>query len=119
MFEARARDRLIGRDRETNLELDDAPATAHIKRAQQEAFEPPAFMVRRSMPYGGIGEHGLYFVAYVAALATFEGVLRRMVGLDDGIVDSLFELSRPVSGGYYWCPPVGDDGRLDLRSIAP
>ena len=32
--------------------------------------------------------------------------MRRMAGLDDGIADALFTFSRPVTGGYYWCPPV-------------
>jgi putative iron-dependent peroxidase len=115
-FASHDRDLLVGRDRETNAELAVAPATAHIKRAQQEAFDPPAFMVRRSMPYGGVVEHGLYFVSYVAALATFAKVLRKMVGLDDGVVDGLFQFTRPVSGGYYWCPPVAG-AHLELRSI--
>jgi porphyrinogen peroxidase len=116
-LDARVRDQLIGRNRETNAELDDPPPFAHVKRAQQEAFDPPGFMVRRSMPYGGVAEHGLYFVAYVATLGTFERMLRRMAGLDDGIVDGLFRFSRPVSGGYYWCPPASG-GRLDLASLA-
>jgi putative iron-dependent peroxidase len=116
-MEARARDALIGRNLETNEELADAAPSAHIKRAQQEAYDPPAFMVRRSMPFGTAREHGLYFVAYVAELATFERVLRRMAGLDDGIVDGLFQFSRPVSGGYYWCPPVAGH-RLELGGLA-
>jgi putative iron-dependent peroxidase len=39
-----------------------------------------------------------------------------MAGLEDGIVDGLFMFSRPVSGGYYWCPPV-ENGRLDLALL--
>jgi putative iron-dependent peroxidase len=116
-FPADARDALIGRHRETNAELEDAAPHAHIKRAQQEAFDPPAFMVRRSMPYGNVGEHGLYFVAYVAALDTFDRMMRRMLGADDGIVDGLLQFSRPVSGGYYWCAPVAG-GHLDLRALS-
>jgi putative iron-dependent peroxidase len=115
-FSARDRDRLVGRDLASNAELADAPATAHVKRAEQESFDPPAFMVRRSMPYGGVVEHGLYFVSYVAALHAFERMMRRMVGLDDGLVDGLFQFTRPISGGYYWCPPVSG-AHLDLRSI--
>lgn len=114
-LDGRARDELIGRNLETNDELPDPPPHAHIKLAQQEAFDPPAFMVRRSMPYGSVADNGLYFVAYVAALSTFERVLRRMLGIDDGIVDGLFQFSRPVSGGYYWCPPVAE-GRLAFTS---
>jgi putative iron-dependent peroxidase len=115
-LEAAARDRLIGRNRESNVELEDAPASAHVRRSAQESFDPPAFMVRRSMPYGTVHEHGLYFVAYVAALSAFERMMRRMAGLDDGVVDGVFGFSRPVSGGYYWCPPVEGE-RLDLRAL--
>lgn len=107
------RDAIIGRRHETNEELEDAPASAHVKRSAQESFDPAAFMVRRSMPYGSLAEHGLYFVAYGKTLDAYERVLRRMVGLDDGIVDGLFRFSRPVSGGYYFCPPVAG-GRLAL-----
>lgn len=110
------RDHVFGRNRETNDELADAPDSAHVKRSAQEDFEPPAFMVRRSMPYGSVTEHGLYFVAYARSLDPFEQVMRRMVGGDDGVVDGLFRFSRPVSGGYYWCPPVAG-ARLDLRSL--
>ena len=39
-----------------------------------------------------------------------------MMGLDDGITDALFTFSRPVRGGYYWCPPITGD-RLDLRFL--
>lgn len=110
------RDHIIGRSRETNDELDDAPSSAHVKRAAQEDFEPPAFMVRRSMPYGTVTEHGLYFIAYARSLDPFEQVMRRMIGRDDGVVDGLFRFSRPVSGGFYWCPAVRGT-QLDLRPL--
>ena len=42
--------------------------------------------------------------------------LRRMVGADHGITDALFKFPRPLTGGYFWCPPVRN-GRLDLRAI--
>lgn len=102
---------VIGRDRETNEELADAPPSAHVKRAAQESFAPAAFMVRRSMPWGNASEHGLYFVAYGRDLDRYERVMRRMAGEEDGVVDALFRFSRPVSGGYYWCPPA-ESGRL-------
>jgi putative iron-dependent peroxidase len=111
-----ARDAMVGRSRETNEELADAPPSAHVKRTAQESFTPEAFMVRRSMPYGGLREHGLYFVAFVESLDRFDRMLRRMAGVEDGIVDGLFAYSRPVTGGYYFCPPVRGR-RLDLRSV--
>ena len=105
------RDLAIGRRLSDNEELADAPASAHVKRSAQESFSPEAFMVRRSMPYGDLREHGLYFVAYGASVDPFERVLRRMMGLEDGTVDALFRFTRPVTGGNYWCPPVRE-GRL-------
>lgn len=112
-----ARNHVVGRDLETNVELTDAPPSAHVKRSAQESFDPAAFMLRRSQPYGNAQEHGLYFVAFGADLDRYERVMRRMCGLDDGIADALFRFSRPVTGGYYWCPPTRD-GTLDLRALA-
>ena len=67
------------------------------KRSAQESFDPEAFMVRRSMPFRDRNEHGLYFVAYGESLDRFERVLRRMAGLEDGIVDALLTFSRAVN----------------------
>ncbi len=107
------RDHVIGRARVSNEELDDAPLSAHVKRSAQEDYpDGGAFMVRRSMPYGDGREAGLEFVAFGASTRAFELVLRRMVGLDDGVTDALFSFSRPVSGGYYLCPALDTKGRL-------
>lgn len=76
-------DNSIGRRRSDNEELADAPVSAHVKRTAQESFEPEAF------------------------------VLRRMAGQEDGIIDALFRFSRPVTGAYFWCPPMRE-GRIDL-----
>jgi putative iron-dependent peroxidase len=118
-FEGRTpaeRDAIIGRERESNEEIEDAPPSAHVKRTAQEEFDPPAFMVRRSMPFSTGFVQGLEFIAYVAALDTFERQLCRMLGLEDGTVDALFTFSRPVTGGYYWCPPIATE-RLDLSYL--
>jgi len=112
----RDRDHIVGRDRESNQELADAPESAHVKRSAQESFTPAAFMLRRSMPWGDVGAHGLYFVAYGSSLDAYERVLRRIAGLDDGIADALLRFTRPLSGGYYWCPPTSGE-RLDLRVL--
>ena len=110
-----AREHAVGRRRDSNEEIADAPASAHVKRTAQESFDPPAFVLRRSMPYGGIAEHGLYFIAYGESLDRFERQLRRMSGHDDGVVDGLMAFTRAVTGGYYFCPPLAAD-KLDLRS---
>jgi putative iron-dependent peroxidase len=112
----KARNDVFGRDRESNEELASAPVSAHVKRTAQESYEPNAFLLRRSMPWGDVREHGLYFVAYAATLDSYERILRRMAGLDDGTPDALLSISRAVTGGYFWCPPLRGD-RLDLRAL--
>jgi putative iron-dependent peroxidase len=109
-------DEVIGRRLKTNEEIEDAPPSAHVKRTEQEAFDPEIFLVRRSMPWSDNEEHGLEFIAFAASLDAFERMLRRMFGQDDGILDALLTFSRPITGGYYWCPPVRS-GRLDLSAI--
>jgi putative iron-dependent peroxidase len=111
-----ARNDVFGRAVDSNEELASAPLTAHVKRAAQESYEPNAFLLRRSMPWGDVREHGLYFVAYAATLDSFERILRRMAGLDDGVADALLSISRAVTGSYFWCPPILTD-RLDLRPL--
>jgi putative iron-dependent peroxidase len=109
-------DDIMGRRLSDNEELDDAPISAHVKRTAQESFAPEAFVVRRSMPWIEDDRAGLMFLAFGFSLDAFEVQLRRMSGLEDGITDGLYRISRPITGGYYWCPPL-KDGRLDLRAL--
>lgn len=115
-FDDERRGMTIGRRPDSNDEIEDAPPAAHIKRAEQESYDPPAFMLRRSMPWATADQQGLEFLAFVESLDRFERIMRRMAGLDDGIVDSLFTFSRPVTGGYYWCPPIAGK-KLDLGAL--
>ena len=68
------------------------------------------------MPWADAGRAGLVFVAFGRTLNAFEAQLRRMTGAEDGIVDALFKFTQPVSGAYFWCPPLRR-GRLDLSAI--
>jgi len=111
-------DHIIGRRKSDNEELENARASAHIKRTEQESFDPEAFILRKSMPWANESEEGLMFVAFGHTLDAFEAQLTRMTGLEDGIPDALFRFSRAVTGGYYWCPPVRD-GRLILEDLQP
>ncbi len=112
-----AKDDIIGRHQIDNEEFDEAPASAHVKRTAQESFEPEAFVVRRSMPWNDGLDGGFMFVAFGCSLDAFEVQLRRMAGLEDGIVDGLFSFTTPISGSYFWCPPVSKEGVLDLSAL--
>ncbi len=109
-------DNSVGRRKFDNEELDDAPESAHVKRTAQESFEPEAFVLRRSMPWAEAGKAGLMFLSFGKDAQAFEAQLRRMTGQEDGIVDALFQYTKPVTGSYFWCPPLRD-GRLDLRAL--
>ena len=111
-----AQDHMIGRRRADNEELDDAPESAHVKRTAQEGFEPEAFVLRRSMPWAAGAQAGLMFVAFGKSFDAFEVQMHRMAGLDDGLVDALFGMSKPLTGAHFWCPPMRD-GRLDWRQL--
>jgi putative iron-dependent peroxidase len=110
------RDHHFGRRLADNEEIEDAPETAHVKRTAQESFDPEAFVLRRSMPWMLSMQAGLMFVAFGKSHQAFEQQMRRMAGHDDGIVDAMFSISKPVTGAYFWCPPMRD-GRLDLRRL--
>ena len=109
-------DDAIGRRRSDNKELAGAPRSAHVKRTAQESFSPEAFILRRSMPWSDGINGGLNFVAFGKSFDAFEAQLRRMLGAEDGVTDALFKFTRPVSGSYFWCPPMAK-GNLDLRQL--
>ncbi|MFZ6749285.1 Dyp-type peroxidase [Undibacterium sp. Ren11W] len=109
-------DDLIGRHKSDNAEFDEAPASAHVKRTAQESFSPEAFVLRRSMPWSAQDKAGFHFVAFATSFYAFEAQLRRMCGAEDGIVDGLFSFTKPLSGAYFWCPPMCE-GRPDLSRI--
>lgn len=110
-----AKDDAIGRHISNNEEYD-APKSAHVKRSAQEDFEPEAFMLRRSMPWAMGLEAGLMFVAFGNSFDAFEAIMERMIGEDDGIVDAIFQFTTPITGAYYWCPPV-KSGKLNLSAL--
>ena len=111
-------DAIIGRSKEDNHEISSAPESAHVKRVEQENYVPPAFVLRRSMPWIENQQAGLMFVAFGKSFDAFETLLSRMAGQDDGITDALFTFSKPLTGNYYWCPPLGRDG-LDMSRLIP
>ncbi len=113
---AEQQDNVFGRTKETNEEIDDAPNSAHVNRVEQDDFDPPAYVVRRSSPWIENQQSGLMFVSFGHSFDAFEAQLKRMVGLDDGITDALFNFSKPLAGNYYWCPPIGKEG-LELAQI--
>jgi putative iron-dependent peroxidase len=113
---SKEQDNSVGRRKSDNKELTGAPRSSHVKRTAQESFSPEAFVLRRSMPWSDGNAGGLNFVAFGKSFDAFEAQLKRMVGAEDGITDALFKFTRPITGSYFWCPPM-TKGRLDLRAL--
>jgi putative iron-dependent peroxidase len=101
---------VIGRTKAESVELvaGAKPGTAHIARVEvhdEHGHELEIF--RRSVPYGTVSEHGLYFVAFSAERERYDQMLARMfVASGDGVHDHLIEFSRPVSGACYFAPSL-------------
>ncbi len=100
---------VIGRTKPDSVELSEAakPPTAHIARVTIEVGGEELKIFRRSVPYGTVREHGLYFVAFSADQSRYDRMLARMFGTTgDGVHDRLIDFSRPVSGAYYFAPSL-------------
>ena len=93
-MDSTAQDHVIGRWRSGKEEVDDAQESSDVKRTAHESFTPEAFVLRCPMPWAA-------------------GV---QTGLDDGLVDGLFQMSRTVTGACFRCPPLRDE-RLDLQAV--
>jgi putative iron-dependent peroxidase len=106
----REQERVIGRSKPSSIEMtgEALPPDAHIARVQitdPAGEELPIY--RRSVPYGTVAEHGLYFVAFSADRSRFDHMLARMFGTDaDGIHDRITDFSRPVTGSFYFAPSL-------------
>jgi putative iron-dependent peroxidase len=96
-------ERVIGRTKPDSVELEGEamPADSHVSRNDAAGLE----VYRRSAPFGGVREHGLYFMAFARDPARFEVLLQRMFGVaGDGLRDRLLEFSSPTTGAYWYAP---------------
>lgn len=101
-------ERVIGRTKADSVELsaEAMPAEAHVNRTDVTVDGVPQEIFRRSVPYGTVREHGLYFLAFACDLSRFTVLIERMFGLsDDGRHDRLIEFSTPVTGSFWYAPP--------------
>jgi len=102
-------ERVFGRTKPDSIELGPSakPPTAHIARVEIERDGVEEQIFRRSVPYGTVGERGLYFVAFSADRGRFDRMLARMFGLaGDGLHDRLTDFTKPTSGAYYFAPSL-------------
>jgi porphyrinogen peroxidase len=101
---------VIGRTKADSIELPKAakPPTAHIARVEVKERDGHELEIyRRSVPYGTVSEHGLYFLAFSRERDRYDRLLARMFGTSgDGVHDRLTDFSRPVGGACYFAPSL-------------
>jgi putative iron-dependent peroxidase len=122
-------ERIIGRTKLADIELDDAvkPTSAHNALTTIVENGEQLEIVRDNMPFGdvGKGEFGTYFIGYARSPRRIEQMLTNMfVGNPPGNYDRLLDFSRAVTGTLFFVPSatflenVGTDAPAPAPSIS-
>jgi putative iron-dependent peroxidase len=106
---AEAQERIIGRTKLSDIELDDAvkPTSAHNALTTIEEDGKEIKILRDNMPFGRVaeGEFGTYFIGYSRSPRTIEQMLENMfIGRPPGNYDRLLDFSRAVTGSLFFVP---------------
>jgi putative iron-dependent peroxidase len=104
-----AQERIIGRGKLSDIELDDAvkPSCAHNALTVIEEDGKEIKIVRDNMPFGRVaeGEFGTYFIGYARSPRTIEQMLENMfVGRPPGNYDRLLDFSVARTGNLFFVP---------------
>jgi putative iron-dependent peroxidase len=104
-----AQERIIGRTKLSDIELDDAvkPTSAHNALTTIVENGKEIQIIRDNMPFGNVarGEFGTYFIGYARSPRTIEQMLDNMfVGRPTGNYDRLLDFSRAVTGNLFFVP---------------
>jgi putative iron-dependent peroxidase len=104
-----AQERIIGRTKLSDIELDDSikPTSAHSALTTIVEDGTEIKILRDNMPFGrvGQGEFGTYFIGYSRSPRTIEQMLENMfVGRPPGNYDRLLDFSRAVTGCLFFVP---------------
>ncbi|MBD2857665.1 Dyp-type peroxidase [Spongiibacter sp. KMU-158] len=106
---------VIGRTKPDSVELsgERMPNNSHVSRSDVKINGVGQKLYRRSVPYGGVVESGLYFLSFSAEISRYDAILASMFGMtEDGIHDRLTDFSTPVTGSYWFSPSL-----LELSEI--
>jgi porphyrinogen peroxidase len=104
-----AQERIIGRTKLSDIELDDAvkPTSAHNALTTIVEDGKEMKIIRDNMPFGraGTAEFGTYFIGYARSPRTIEKMLEDMfVGHPPGNYDRLLDFSRAMTGNLFFVP---------------
>ena len=117
-------ERIIGRTKVSDIELDDAskPSSAHNALTTIVEDGKEIKILRDNMPFGRAGgEFGTYFIGYSRSPGTIEQMLENMfIGKPPGNYDRLLDFSRAVTGSLFFVPSATflDNVTADERPAA-
>jgi putative iron-dependent peroxidase len=125
-----AQERIIGRTKLSDIELDDAvkPTSAHNALTIIAENGKEIKILRDNMPFGhaGSGEFGTYFIGYSRSPRTIEQMLENMfIGRPPGNYDRLLDFSRAVTGNLFFVPTatfldnVTEEGSAVPSAVSP
>jgi putative iron-dependent peroxidase len=124
-----AQERIIGRHKLSDIELDDSvkPTSAHSALTTIVEDGKEIKILRDNMPFGQAshGEFGTYFIGYSRSPHTIEQMLENMfVGRPPGNYDRLLDFSRAVTGNLFFAPSLTfleavGDGQSDGVTALP
>ena len=106
-----AQERIIGRTKLSDIELDDStkPTSAHSALTTITQNGREFQIVRDNMPFGRVstGEFGTYFIGYCRTPRVSEQMIENMfVGRPPGNYDRLLDFSRAVTGTLFFVPSM-------------
>jgi porphyrinogen peroxidase len=104
-----AQERIIGRAKLSDIELDDSikPTSAHNALTTITENRKEFKILRDNMPFGSVaaGEFGTYFIGYCRTPRVIEQMIENMfVGRPPGNYDRLLDFSRAVTGSLFFVP---------------
>ena len=123
-------ERIIGRGKLSDIELDDAvkPSFAHSALTTIVEDGKEVKILRDNMPFGKVAEKefGTYFIGYARSPRTIEQMLENMfVGRPPGNYDRLLDFSIAKTGNLFFVPSatfldnVGDEPPPAAQEVSP
>jgi porphyrinogen peroxidase len=124
-----AQEKIIGRKKLSDIELDDSvkPTSAHNALTTIVKDGKEVKILRDNMPFGRVGqdEFGTYFIGYSRSPSTTELMLENMfIGRPPGNYDRLLDFSRAVTGNLFFVPSASflddvSDAQAADASVSP
>jgi len=98
---------IIGRTKgENSQKIKPLNPTSHLAKTDLKQNGIDIKVVRQSLPYGGIKEHGLVFLSYASNTLKHQKQLDSMCAIQNTNHDQIMDFSTPITGNYWFIPSI-------------